>query len=425
MALPITVFVLLLALSGGIPVAFSMGLAGTAYLLLTNAYPSVLAAQLFGSLNSSGLLAIPFFVLAASVMSRGGATHRLIVMIDALFGHFKGGLPVVAVIAITCFSAICGSSVATAAAIGVVLIPEMRKRGYSVTLSVGLIATAGGLGILIPPSVPFILYGLVTEQSVAKLFMAGMVPGLVLASLLAAVAYILAARSGVKTPLPASFDTRKKAFKEAFAVVIMPFFVLGGIYGGFVIPTEAAAISAIYAILLTIFSYRVPLRKILPMLTESAATATMILFILIAAQLFSYVLTAERVPHKVFQYVVDLNVSQTQFLVITTIFFLIAGMFLEIISIILISMPIIGPILPKMGIDPIHFGVLLIINMELGVITPPIGLNLFVISGISKVPVTQVFRATLPYSITLLLFLLALTFIPGMGELIARIGSLS
>jgi len=418
----LSAIVLLISLAIGVPVAFALGLTGLIYLITTHAYPSTVAAHFFGTLNSSGLLAIPFFILAASIMSRGGATRRLVNVIDALFGHYRGGLPLVSVITAICFSAICGSSVATAAAIGVVLIPEMLKRGYNKTISVGLIATAGGLGILIPPSVPLIVYGIITEQSIAKLFMAGMIPGLILGTLLAIVAYYMASRSDVPSRPRFPWDARAKAIKEAIGVLVMPVMVLGGIYSGLFIPTEAAAIAAIYALALTRFAYRVPWRNIFQMLTESAATATMILFILVAAQLLSYTMTAERIPHYLFDYVTMLNLTPALFLLIVMVFYLFCGMFLEIISIIIITMPIVLPILYKMGIDPIHFGIILTVNMELAVITPPIGLNLFIISGVSKVPVLDVFRATMPWALCLLLFLILITFVPGIGSLIASVG---
>ena len=213
---------LFVTLAGSIPVAFALGLAGLVYLWSVDAYPSTLASQLFGSLNSSSLLAVPFFILAAEIMSRSGATERLIRFFDAYLGHTRGGLPVIAVLATAFFSAICGSSVATAAAIGVVLIPEMIKRGYDKLFAIGLIASAGGLGILIPPSIPLIIYGMVTEQSIAKLFAGGMIAGAGLTALLLIVAYALARRADVPLRPPASAAERRAALRSASAVLVMP-----------------------------------------------------------------------------------------------------------------------------------------------------------------------------------------------------------
>ncbi len=398
----------------GIPVAFALGLAGVTYLLVIGAHPSVLASQMFASLSATGLLTIPFFIMAAEILSRSGATQRLVNVFVAFLGHTRGGLPVVSVISTAFFSAICGSSVATAAAVGVVLIPELIRRGYDKLFAIGLIACSGGLGILIPPSIPLIIYGMVTEQSIRALFVAGLVAGVILTAALCVVAYIYAVRSGVPVEKKASWEERVRALRAAAGVLLMPVIVLGGIYGGIFTPTEASAISAVYAIGLAI-AYKVPLRDFLPMLTASASMATVILLILASAQLFGYALTAERVPHHMFQYINALGLEPWMFMALVMAFFIICGLFLEVISIILITMPIILPLLEIYDIDPIHFGILLILNMELAVITPPIGLNLFVISAISGVPVLSVFRGALPFAAMLLLVLLVLAFVPGAG----------
>lgn len=408
------------SLAMGIPVAFSLGLAGMVYLLSVGAHPSVLASQMFASLSATGLLTIPFFIMAAEILSRSGATQRLVNVFSAFLGHTRGGLPVVSVISTAFFSAICGSSVATAAAVGVVLIPELIRRGYDKQFAIGLIACSGGLGILIPPSIPLIIYGMVTEQSIRALFAAGLVAGVILTAALCVVAYFYALRSGVPVEPKASWDDRVRALRSAAGVLLMPVIVLGGIYGGIFTPTEASAVSAVYAIVLAI-AYRVPLRAFLPMLTTSASMATIILLILAAAQLFGYALTAERVPHHMFEYINGLGLEPWMFMALVMAFFIVCGLFLEVISIILITMPIILPLLTIYEIDPIHFGILLILNMELAVITPPIGLNLFVISAISGVPVLKVFRGALPFAAMLLVVLIVLAFVPGAGLLFSSL----
>src|SRR5690606_1366239 len=274
-----TLSALAAGLVGGMPVAFALGACGLVYLFTQNAAADALASQLFGSLNSSGLLAIPFFILAAEILSRSGATMRLIALIDTFLRHTRGGLLAIAVIATAMFASICGSSVATAAAIGTVMIPEMVKRGYDRTLCVGLIASAGGLGILLPPSVPLVVYGMVTESSIAKLFAAGAAVGIALTACLVVVAYWYGIRSGVP-PLPkATAAERWSAFKAAFGVLLSPVIVLGGIYSGLFTPMEAAAVSCVYALGLA-FAYGQRLPQILPMLTGAATTSSIIMLIL-------------------------------------------------------------------------------------------------------------------------------------------------
>lgn len=411
-----TLSTILAALAGGMPVAFALGACGLIYLLLQDAAAPTLASQLFSSLNSSGLLAIPFFILAAEIMSRSGATIRLINLIDTLLRHTRGGLPVISVIATALFSSICGSSVATAAAIGTVLIPEMIKRGYDKLFAVGLIATAGGLGILIPPSVPLVVYGMVTETSIAALFAAGGIVGLLLTFVLAVAAYIYARKSGVPPRPKASWAEIREAFIAGIGVLLSPFIVLGGIYGGFFTPMEAAAVSCVYAILLS-FSYGHSIASLFPILTSAASMSSVIMLILAGAQLFGYVITNERVPHEMFAFISSLDLSRNELIVAIMLFFIVAGMFLEVISMILITMPILLPVLAGFDINLVFFAVLLVLNMEIAVITPPIGLNLFTISAISKVPVMRVFKGCIPFVIILVVFLALMALTPGTEKL--------
>jgi len=402
-----------LALIIGTPVAFALALAGLAYIFAVGEHPSTFASSLFGALNSTTMLSIPFFILSAEILNRSGGTQKLVRMVDAWMGHNKGGLPVVAVTATIFFSTICGSSTATAAAVGSVMIPEMLSRGYNRNFSVGLIATAGGLGIVLPPSIPLIIYGMVTETSIAAIFKAALLPGLALSALLILFAYVMGTRSGVQPAPKQPLAVRLRSIREAGGVLLLPVIILGGIYSGYFTPTEASAVACIYALLLAIFVYGTPLARLPAMLTLSASTAGMILLIIAAASLFSYALTAVRLPHTIFESITALNLEGWQLITVLMVFFLFLGMFLEVISVILITMPILIPLLAATDINLIHFSILLILNMELAVITPPIGLNLFVISAISKVPVMQVFKGTLPFVVAVLIVLLALMFVPG------------
>lgn len=397
----------------GVPVAFALMAAGFGYVWWVGQYPSTVASYLFTTLNSSTLLSIPFFILSAEILNQSGATRKLVEMIDAWVGHNRGGLPVVAVLAVAFFSAICGSSAATAAAIGSVMIPEMIERGYNRHFSIGLVAASGGLGILIPPSISLIVYGMVTEIPISRLFEASVLPGIALATILCIVAYVVARRSGVAPSPRRSMAERLAATKAASGILLMPVIILGGIYSGIFTVTESSAIACVYALGLAVLVYRTRLLSVPKMLTSSAATAAMILLILASANLFSYALTSERIPHAMFQWLTSLELERWQLLLGLMLFFIFAGMFLEIISIILITMPILLPVLVATDIDPVHFAILLIVNMELAVITPPIGLNLFVISAVSGMPVTSVFKGTLPFALVIFVFLLGLMYLPG------------
>lgn len=402
----------------GVPIAFSLILAGLGYLVAADQQMGTLSSYLFAALNSSGLLAIPFFILAAEILNRCGATGRLVEFVDAWLGHHRGGLPVVAVVTVTFFAAICGSSAATAGAVGSIMIPEMIKRGYQPKMAVGLIATAGGLGILIPPSVPVIIYGMVTETSIAALFQATLVPGLLLAFLLGVAAYVMGLRSGVVPSPRKSRGERLLATRRASGILGLPVIIFGGIYSGVFTATESAAAACMYALGLAMFAFGTRPRDLPRMLTSSAATSAMIMFIIAAANLFSYVLTSERVPHAVFEWLTSWNLSRTELLAALMVFFVFCGMFFEVISIILITMPILVPVLHALDINLLFFAVLLVINMELAVITPPIGLNLFVISVISKIPVVEVFKGTAPFAAVIVLMLIAMVFVPGAERIV-------
>jgi len=396
----------------GMPIAFVLALTGFVYMMQAGEQVASFTSYLFGALNSSALLAIPFFILSAEILNRSGGTKRLVEMVDACLGHNRGGLPVVAVVAVIFFSSISGSSSATAAAIGSAMIPQMIERGYGRNFSVGLIASAGGLGILIPPSVPLIIYGMVTDTSVGALFKAGLVPGLILGGLFALVAYWGGRRSGVKPAPPQPWDVRLRATRRASGVLLMPVLILGGMYSGIFTPTEASAVACVYALVLAVI-YRTPLADIPRILTSSSMTSGVILLILASANLLSYALTAERIPHSAFQYIAKLQLEYWQIIGILMIFYILCGMFLEVISIILITMPILLPLLTALEVNLVHFAIILIINMEVAVISPPIGLNLFIVSSVSKVPVVEVFKGTLIFLPPIVLMMLCLMYMPG------------
>lgn len=392
----------------GFPVAFTLAVTGYLYLYLTGAPISTLSSQLFSALDSSTMVTIPLFILAADVLARCGATRDLVALVRRVIGDDRGSLPVVAVLSCTVFAAICGSSAATAAAIGSVLIPEMLRNGYNRRFTVGLIATAGGLGILIPPSIPFILYGMITDTSVGLLFKMAMVPGFILAALLCIAAYFIGRRLPVEhTEQIEGQQVETGSPVRGLFLLALPIIILGGIYTGLFTPVEAATVSAVYAIALALLAYRTTIADCFSYMGGAASTSSVILMILAGAYVFGYSITAERIPHTLFEWISVQELSKLAFIIGLSGLFILAGMMLEVLSIILISMPILLPILNMYDINVAYFGILLILNMELACITPPIGLNLFVISSISGVPVREVFTGTLPFVLLLFLYLIA------------------
>jgi C4-dicarboxylate transporter, DctM subunit len=414
-----TLFVLLLV---GLPIGHSLGIAGL-FLLYVLFSPDALIAvpqRMFSSLNSSTLMAVPFFILAADIMVAGGLTRHLINAAQTMLGHVRGGLATVAVASCAFFSAISGSSAATAVAVGSVLIPEMSRQGYNKMYSAGLIAVAGGLGILIPPSIPLIVYGAVAEQSVRQLFLAALIPGIILTFL-----YVLVGMHFVGkdvTPLPkAPWSERKAALKKASWIIAMPVVIMGLIYGGIATPTEAAALSVAYALFCAVFVYKdLKPRDIPGVLARSAGTNALILFIIAGASVFAYTLTLLRIPQNLTAQVLSADLAPWMFLIIVNIILLILGAFLDIISILLLTAPIVAPIMFALGVDPIHFAIIFVVNMNVALITPPLGLHLFILSDLTKMRVTEVFRGVLPFTLTDMTMLVIVTSLPILSLLLIR-----
>jgi C4-dicarboxylate transporter DctM subunit len=369
--------------------------------------------MMFNSLNSFILVAVPFFILSGEIMARGNVTAPIVNALDHMIGHKRGGLSVVAVLTCMIFAAISGSSAATVVAVGTLMIPEMVKRGYNKRYVLGLLAVAGGLGILIPPSVPMILYGGMTNESVGSLFLAGMVPGILLGLSLIITAVIVFRNDQSQQRESSSWKVRFESMKEAIWGILLPVIILGGIYGGVFTPTEAAAVAVVYAFIIALVVYKgFKLKDTLNILAESAASMSTILLIVAGATLFGYVLTINQIPQHIASYVFQAQLTPIQFLLIVNLFLLVMGMFLETISILLITMPIFLPIIKSLGIDPIHFAIMFIVNMEFALVTPPVGVNLFVASGIGKTPVGEVFKGAIPFFIAMIVNLLLIIFIP-------------
>ncbi len=401
----------------GMPISIALGLSSllTIMLFAQDSLAS-LAIKLFETSEHYTLMAIPYFILGGALMSTGGVAKRLVRFAVACVGHIRGGLAIAAVLACTFFAAVSGSSPATVVAIGSIMITGMMKAGYTQSFSAGVLANAGTLGILIPPSIVMVVYCAVTEVSVGRLFLAGIIPGILLATLLMVAIYIRARMVNLPAQPRASFAEIVQSAKEAIWGFLLLAIIMGGIYGGIFTPTEAAAIAAVYAVLVSVLIYKDITVKDLPhTFVEASKTTVMLMFIIANAMLFAHVLTTERIPQIIAEQIVAIGMEPWQFLIVVNIILLIAGNFMEPTAIILILAPIFFPIATQLGIDPIHLGIIMVVNMEIGMITPPVGLNLFVTSGITGMPLMAVVRAAMPWLSILLVFLVIVTYIPSIS----------
>jgi len=401
----------------GIPVAISLGLAS----LLTIAFFSQdsiasMSIKLFETSEHYTLMAIPFFVLAGNLMSTGGVAKRMVRFAIAAVGHLRGGLAIASILACMLFAAVSGSSPATVVAIGSIVIAGMVKNGYTKEFAAGVICNAGTLGILIPPSIVMVVYAAVTEVSVGRMFMAGVVPGIMLGLMLMIAVWWRAGKLQITPPAKASAGEVFRAFRESMWGLALLVIIMGGIYGGVFTPTEAAAVSAVYALVVAVWVYRdLRIRDLPEVFLESAKTTVMIMFIVANALLFAHVPTTERIPQAIAEQILAVGMTPWMFLLVVNIILLIAGNFMEPTGIILILAPILFPIAIKLGIDPIHLGVIMVVNMEIGMVTPPVGLNLFVTSGVTGMNLVQVTKAALPWLMVLLVFLVLVTYIPAIS----------
>lgn len=401
----------------GVPIAASLGLAGSITIMLFSP-DSVrsLAIKLFETSEHYTLLAIPFFLLSGAFMTTGGVAKRLIDFANACVGHIRGGLAIGAVLACMLFAALSGSSPATVAAVGSIAIAGMVRSGYPQAFGAGIVCNAGTLGILIPPSIVMVVYAAATEQSVGKLFMAGVIPGIMLGLVLMIAIYIVARIKKLPALPRASFREWLRSAREAFWGLLLMVIILGGIYTGMFTPTEAAAVAAVYAGFVALFVYKdLTIRECPKVLLESGKLTIMLMFIIANAMLFAHVLTTEQIPQQITAWVVELGLQPWQFLLVVNIVLLVAGAFMEPSAIILILAPILFPIAMQLGIDPIHLGIIMVVNMEIGLITPPVGLNLFVTSAVTGMPLTAVIRAAMPWLMLLLSFLVIITYVPAVS----------
>jgi C4-dicarboxylate transporter, DctM subunit len=413
----VLLFVMLFALMLiGVPVAVALGLSSLLTILFfANDSLASLSLKLYETSEQYTLLAIPFFILGGAFMTTGGVAKRMIRFANACIGHLRGGLAMASVMACMLFAAVSGSSPATVVAVGSIVIAGMVKAGYPQSFAAGVICNAGTLGILIPPSIVMVVYGAATETSVGKLFMAGVVPGIVLGLMLMVAIYVRARMIGLQRQPRASLAEVLKSGRDSLWGMLLIVIILGGIYGGIFTPTEAAGVAAVYAFVIAVFVYRdIGMKQVPHVLLDAAKVTVMLMFIVANALLFAHVLTTERIPQQIAETIVAWGMPGWQFLIVVNILLLIAGMFMEPTGIILIMAPILFPIATQLGIDPVHLGIIMVVNLEIGMVTPPIGLNLFVTAGITRMSITQVARAALPWTMVLLVFLAMVTYIPAM-----------
>jgi C4-dicarboxylate transporter, DctM subunit len=412
------VFVLLLALMAtGMPVSIALGLTVLTFMFtLTDVRTESVALKLFTGLESFEIMAIPFFILAGTFLTHGGVARRMIAFATAMVGHWYGGLALAGVLACALFAAVSGSSPATVVAIGSVILPAMVAQGFPKRFGAGVITTSGSLGILIPPSIPMVLYAVATNTSVGKLFIAGIVPGIILATMLGATTWYRAWRNDYPRMPRASFAERLRTFRESVWGLMLIVIVIGGIYSGLFTPTEAAAMSAVYAFVIAVFVYKdLKLSDVPQVLLSSANLSAMLLYIITNAVLFSFLMTYENIPQQLAQWMIDQGLGWISFLLVVNVLLLMAGNVMEPSSIILIMAPILFPVAIKLGIDPIHFGILITVNMEVGLCHPPVGLNLYVASGIAKMGITELTVAVWPWLLTMMCFLVLVTYWPGLS----------
>ena len=398
----------------GMPISVCLGLSSMlAIFFFGNDSLASLSLKLFETSEHYTLMAIPFFILGGTLMSTGGVAKRLIRFAVACVGHIRGGLAIASVLACTFFAAVSGSSPATVVAVGSIMIAGMVNAGYPKKFAAGILCNAGTLGILVPPSIVMVVYCAVTEQSVGRIFLAGIVPGLLLATIMMTAIYIYARKTGLPASQKASFKEIVVSAKDAIPGFLLLVIIMGGIYGGVFTPTEAAAVAAIYAVLASIFVYKDITIKDLPrVFVDASKTTVMLMFIIANAILFAHVLTTERIPQMISEQILNSGLSPIMFLIIVNIILIIAGDFMEPTAILLILTPIFFPIAIKLGIDPIHLGIIMVVNMEIGMVTPPVGLNLFVTSGITGMTIYEVLKGALPWMTILVIFLGIITYFP-------------
>jgi C4-dicarboxylate transporter DctM subunit len=415
---PLIIFLLLFGLMlTGMPISISLGLTVLTFLFTMTTVPiTAVALKLFTGIERFEVMAIPFFILAGNFLTHGGVARRMIAFASSMVGHWHGGLALAGVMACALFAAVSGSSPATVVAIGSIILPAMVKQGFPKKFGAGVITTSGALGILIPPSIVMVMYSVATNTSVGQLFMAGVIPGLTLATMLGLTTWWRARKNNYPRLPKASWGERFRTFRESVWGLLLIVVVIGGIYTGIFTPTEAAAMSAVYAFFVAVFVYKdLTLKKVPKVLLDSANMSAMLLYIITNAVMFSFLITSEQIPQVMAQWMLDKGLGTVAFLLFVNVLLLLAGNVMEPSSIVLIMAPLLFPVAMKLGIDPVHFGIIMTVNMEIGMCHPPVGLNLYVASGITKMGITELTVAVWPWLLTMLVFLVIVTYWPTLS----------
>ncbi len=404
-------FLAMLAL--GVPVAFSIVISSVAVLLKGDVQLLMVVQRMFTSADSFSLIAVPFFIFAGDLMAKGTVSKVLVEFAESVLGMIKGGLSIVSVLAAMFFAAISGSGAATTAAVGATLIPELKKRGYDESKSIALVAAAGTIGVVIPPSVPMVLYAVIAEESVNTLFKNGFIPGILMGAILIAIALVEAKRFNY--PKGAAFNLKNvwKTFTRAIWGILMPVIILGGIFSGYFTPSEAADVAVIYAIFVSFFIYRdMTFRQLFEIMKGSAKTSAVIMIIISCSGPFGWVLANWKIPEAVSGAVLGISTNPYIIMLLVAVIILIAGVFMETSSAIIILTPVFLPLMRAMGISMVHFGIMFVVGIAIGMITPPVAINLFVASGITGLPIENISKSVIPYLLGLVVVFFLIVYVP-------------
>jgi len=406
----VTFFLLLLL---GVPIAISIGLTSVVVLISQSSPVIVVPARMFAGTDSFPLVAVPFFILAGDLLAKGKVSEKLVQFADSILGFLKGGLWVVSVMASMFFAAISGSGAATTAAVGTSLIPELRKKDYNPEFSAALVAAGGCTGVVIPPSVPMILYAVIADQSVARLFLNGFVPGLMMGLTLIGIALYVAYKNNYPRGADFSLSNIWRCFKEAIWGLMTPVIILGGIFTGYFTPSEAAVIAVDWALFVAVFIYKdMGWRDIFNIITRSAITTSIIMFIIATSASLSWILAKWQIPTMIANSVLSMSENKFLLLLLINVIILIAGVFMETASALIIMTPVFLPLIIKLGVDPIHFGIIIVLGLAIGMVTPPVAINLYVASTVSGLSIERISRAVIPLLIGLILVLMLITYLP-------------
>lgn len=403
----------------GVPIGITIGASSLLYIIMGGIQQLIAIQKLFAGINAVALLAIPFFVLAGDLMNTGGIAKRLVRLANASIGNMTGGLAVVTILGCMFFAAISGSGVATAAALGAIMIPAMVENGYDRVFASSIVASASPIGVIIPPSISFVVYGVLTGTSIADLYLAGIPAGIIVGLSLIIVSYFICKKRGYKGALQTEMSKQAKnkelwlAFKDSIWALGTPIILIGGVFGGIFTPTESAVVAVVYAIIVGLFIYKDMKLKDLPIvILGSAKTAAKIMFIIANASLFAYVLTYEKIPQMVVKGLLGITTNEILLILIINIILLIAGTFMETSAILIIMVPLLMPVLSQIGMDLTHFGIIITVNTAIGLLTPPFGVCLFTSASVGKVPVEVLSKKIMPFLIAMIIALMIITYIP-------------